>query len=105
MPIFYIGLVLLGIFYRQLQWLPGPGRLDSTLQPPAHISGLYVLDSLLTGNWNALRNAAAHLVLPAVTLGAYSTAVLLRMTRPRCWRCSVRTTCAPPVPRVSPSPR
>ena len=81
MPIFYIGLVLLGIFYRQLQWLPGPGRLDSTLQPPAHISGLYVLDSLLTGNWNALRNAAAHLVLPAVTLGAYSTAVLLRMTR------------------------
>lgn len=81
MPIFYVGLVLLGIFYRQLQWLPGPGRLDSTLQPPAHISGLFIVDSLLTGNWNTLRNAAAHLVLPAITLGAYSTAVLLRMTR------------------------
>ena len=34
MPIFYVGLVLLGIFYRQLRWLPGPGRLDSTLTPP-----------------------------------------------------------------------
>ncbi len=81
MPIFYVGLVLLGIFYRQLQWLPGPGRLDPTLQPPAHISGLYIVDSLLTGNWTTLRNASAHLVLPAITLGAYSTAVLLRMTR------------------------
>lgn len=81
MPIFYIGLVLLGIFYRQLQWLPGPGRLDSTLQAPDHITGLYIVDSLLTGNWRTLQNAAAHLVLPAITLGAYSTAVLLRMTR------------------------
>ena len=81
MPIFYVGLVLLGVFYRQLQWLPGPGRLDSTLQPPDHITGLFILDSLLTGNWSTLRNAAAHLALPAITLGAYSTAVLLRMTR------------------------
>ncbi|MBE2236269.1 MAG: ABC transporter permease [Caldilineaceae bacterium] len=81
MPIFYIGLVLLGVFYRQLQWLPGPGRLDSTLPPPLHLTGLYTVDALLTGNWMVLANAAAHLILPAITLGLFSTAVLLRMTR------------------------
>ena len=81
MPIFYVGLVLLGIFYRQLQWLPGPGRLDAVLQPPRHITGLFTVDALLTGNWPIFKNAVAHLVLPAITLGLYSTAVLLRMTR------------------------
>jgi peptide/nickel transport system permease protein len=81
MPIFYVGLVLLGIFYRQLQWFPGPGRLDATLAPPRHITGLYTVDSLLTGNWQTLRNALGHLILPAITLGFYSTASLLRMTR------------------------
>jgi len=81
MPIFYVGLVLLGIFYRQLQWLPGPGRLDSTIQPPTAITGLYTVDALLTGNWPVFANAVAHLILPAITLGLFSTAVLLRMTR------------------------
>lgn len=81
MPIFYVGLLLLGVFYRQLRWLPGPGRLDSTLQPPATLTGLYTVDALLTGNWPVLYSALAHLVLPAITLGLYSTAVLLRMTR------------------------
>ncbi|MCS6828004.1 MAG: ABC transporter permease [Caldilinea sp.] len=81
MPIFYVGLLLLGVFYRQLRWLPGPGRLDSTLQPPTTLTGLYTVDALLTGNWTVFTDALAHLVLPAVTLGLYSTAVLLRMTR------------------------
>lgn len=81
MPIFYVGLVLLGIFYRQLQWLPGPGRLDSTLQPPTQVTGLYTVDALLTGNLPVFANAVAHLILPAITLGLFSTAVLLRMTR------------------------
>jgi peptide/nickel transport system permease protein len=71
MPIFYVGLVLLGVFYRQLQWLPGPGRLDSTMQPPTHITGLYTVDALLTGNWPVFLNASAHLILPAITLGCF----------------------------------
>jgi peptide/nickel transport system permease protein len=81
MPIFYVGLVLLGIFYRQLRWLPGPGRLDSTLQPPPAFTGLFTIDAVIAGNWPLLGNALAHLILPAVTLGLYSTAALLRMTR------------------------
>ena len=58
-----------------------PGRLDSTLNPPADITGLFTVDSLLTGNWPVFQNSLAHLVLPAITLGAFSTAVLVRMTR------------------------
>ncbi|GIV75977.1 MAG: peptide ABC transporter permease [Litorilinea sp.] len=80
-PIFYLGLLLLGLFYRQLRWLPGPGRLDSTLPPPAHLTGMYTVDALLTGNWVAFQNSLQHLILPGITLGYYSTAVLLRMTR------------------------
>jgi peptide/nickel transport system permease protein len=80
-PIFYLGLLLISLFYRQLQWLPGPGRLDSTLNPPESITGLYTVDALLTGNWEVLQNSLYHLVLPAITLGYFSTAVLLRMTR------------------------
>ncbi len=81
MPVFYIGLLALGIFWRQLRWLPGPGRLDSAISAPPHISGLYTLDAALAGNWSLLTNAVGHLILPALVLGYFSAAVLLRMTR------------------------
>jgi peptide/nickel transport system permease protein len=80
-PIFYLGLLLLSLFYRQLRLLPGPGRLDSTMSPPEFITGMYTVDALLTGNWEVLGNSLYHLILPAITLGYFSTAVLLRMTR------------------------
>lgn len=81
MPIFYVGLLALGIFYRQLQWLPGQGRLDPTLSPPIEFSGLFVVDAIASGNWEVLQNALWHLILPALTLGYFSTALLLRITR------------------------
>jgi peptide/nickel transport system permease protein len=81
MPIFYVGLLALGLFYRQLRWVPGPGRLDSTIPPPTQITGMFTVDALLTGNWEVLQNSTMHLILPALTLGYFSTAVLLRMTR------------------------
>lgn len=81
MPIFYVGLLGLGLFYRQLRWLPGQGRLDSTMNPPDFITGLFTVDALLTRNWSVFQNASWHLVLPALTLGYFSTAVLLRITR------------------------
>jgi len=81
MPIFYVGLLGLGLFYRQLRWLPGQGRLDSTMNPPELITGMFTLDALLTGNWTVFQNATWHLILPALTLGYFSTAVLLRITR------------------------
>ncbi|HNP71424.1 MAG TPA: ABC transporter permease [Kouleothrix sp.] len=81
LPIFFVGLLVLALFYSRLRWLPGPGRLDAVLTPPPRVTGMYTIDSLLAGNWPLLKNSLQHLVLPAVTLGYFSTAVLLRMTR------------------------
>ena len=81
LPIFFLGLLMLALFYTKLRWLPGPGRLDPYLTPPPRVTGMYTVDSLLAGNMQALRSSLRHLVLPAITLGYFSTAVLLRMTR------------------------
>ncbi|HEX5692671.1 MAG TPA: ABC transporter permease, partial [Roseiflexaceae bacterium] len=81
LPIFFVGLLVLALFYSKLRWLPGPGRLDAVLKPPPRFTGMYTVDSLIAGNWPLFRNSLSHLVLPAVTLGYFSTAVLLRMTR------------------------
>lgn len=81
LPIFFLGLLGLAVFYTKLRWLPGPGRLDAVLTPPPHVTGLYTIDSLVAGNWPLFRNAVWHLILPAVTLGYFATAVVLRMTR------------------------
>jgi peptide/nickel transport system permease protein len=81
LPIFFLGLLMLALFYTKLRWLPGPGRLDPYLTPPRRVTGMYTVDSLLAGDTQALRSSLRHLVLPAITLGYFSTAVLLRMTR------------------------
>jgi peptide/nickel transport system permease protein len=81
LPIFFLGLLMLALFYTKLRWLPGPGRLDAYLTPPPRVTGMYTVDSLLAGDTRALSSSLRHLVLPASTLGYFSTAVLLRMTR------------------------
>ncbi len=81
LPIFWLGLLLIGLFYSNLGWLPSGGRIDDFTPPPQTITGLYVVDSLLTGNLAALRSSLLHLVLPAFTLGYFSTAVISRMIR------------------------
>jgi len=81
MPVFWLGLIVIGLFYYQLGWFPGGGRLDTFVSPPPARTGLFVVDSLLAGDFEALRSSLAHLVLPALTLGYFSTAVVARMTR------------------------
>src|SRR5262249_11987022 len=63
-PVFWLGLIALYVFYFRLGWLPGPGRLDVGMPEPGHVTGMYILDSLLTGNWSALVSSVRHLVLP-----------------------------------------
>jgi peptide/nickel transport system permease protein len=81
LPTFWLGLVLIGIFYYKLSWLPLGGRIDQFIHPPQSITGLYVIDSLLGGNFEALKSSLLHLVLPTFTLGYYSTAVISRIVR------------------------
>lgn len=82
MPVFWMGLVGLFLFYGKLNWTAGPGRIDvgyEDLVEPR--TGLLLLDSALAGEWDAFRSAAAHLVLPAAILGYLSLAYIARMTR------------------------
>jgi len=81
LPVFWLGLIVIGLFYYQLGWFPGGGRLDTFVSPPPTRTGLYVVDSILAGDVEALRSSLVHLVLPALTLGYFSTAVIARMTR------------------------
>lgn len=84
LPAFFLGLVLQVVFFRSLDLLPLSGRVDSDLRfshPIESITGLHLVDSLLTGNLVALADVSWHLVLPAVTLAAYPIGLIARMTR------------------------
>ncbi|NEP77084.1 MAG: ABC transporter permease [Okeania sp. SIO3B3] len=80
-PVFWLGLMLLLLFYRNLAWLPGSGRLDIATSPPVHVTGMYIVDSFLTGNWETLRQALAHIILPAFCLSYVYLAIITRIVR------------------------
>ncbi len=80
-PIFWLGLILIGFFYGRLGWLPGGARIDRFIPAPTTITGLFTLDSLLTGNAKAFWSSLQHLVLPGLALGYFSTAIIARMMR------------------------
>ncbi|MCS7221325.1 MAG: ABC transporter permease [Anaerolineae bacterium] len=80
-PVFWLALVVLFVFYSRLRWFPGPGRLDVGLPAPPQITGLLTIDALLAQDWTALRNAIGHLLLPAFVLGSYVTGLITRVTR------------------------
>ncbi|MCC6311225.1 MAG: ABC transporter permease, partial [Trueperaceae bacterium] len=84
LPAFWLGLLLQLVFVHVLGWFPSAGRVDAGLRfvaPITNVTGLNLLDTLLTGNLTAFRNALAHIVLPAVTLAAYPIGLVTRMTR------------------------
>lgn len=82
LPVFWLGLLLLYIFFLQLQWVPAPtGRLPIIATPPPTITGMYTLDALLQGQWGTFKAAFAALILPAVSLSLTAMAPLTRMTR------------------------
>jgi peptide/nickel transport system permease protein len=81
-PVFWLGLVALLVFYARLDWTPGPGRLDIAYQYTVpEVTGLVTVDAIIAGEWEAFRNGLAHLVLPAGILGYLSMAYIARMTR------------------------
>ncbi len=81
-PPFWLGLVLILVFFTWLGWAPAPfGRLDASIPVPPKVTGLLTIDSLLAGDFSAFTNAIAHLVLPAITLALPLAAYLSRIVR------------------------
>jgi peptide/nickel transport system permease protein len=81
MPVFWLALIALNVFYFHLHIAPGQGRLDTGLLPPPTITGLYTVDSILAGEFRTFANALAHLALPALVLATWSIGLLTRVTR------------------------
>ncbi len=82
LPTFFTGLLLVYVFYFQLGIAPPPlGRLSILHSAPASMTGFYLIDSLMTGNFGTFGAALAQLILPAVTLGLFALAPLARVTR------------------------
>ena len=81
LPVFWTGLILLYLFFTQFEITPGPGRLDLRSLPPAHITGLYTVDSLLAGDFGQTVDALRHLMLPSFVLGWAVMGIIARMVR------------------------
>lgn len=83
-PSFWLALLLQLLFFQKLQWLPVGGRLDSvfrlTHQVPV-VTGSYVLDGALAGDWLLAAMALKHLILPSLALSAYPIGLVTRMVR------------------------
>jgi peptide/nickel transport system permease protein len=81
MPIFWLGLVALLVFYAHLGWAPAPGRLSATLSAPPVVTGFLLVDSLLAGRLDVAADGLRHLALPALVLSTYNLGVLARLMR------------------------
>ncbi|OCL27560.1 peptide ABC transporter permease [Orenia metallireducens] len=80
MPIFWLGLMVIWLFSFKLGWFPPSARLSVGVELN-NITNFYVLDSILTGNWVALKDSLYHLVLPSFSLATIPMAIIARMTR------------------------
>ncbi len=80
MPIFWLGIMLMMIFGVYLRWFPIGGRI-SMMVSIKRITGFYMIDSIITGNMEALLSTLHHLVLPSIALGTIPMATIARVTR------------------------
>jgi peptide/nickel transport system permease protein len=82
LPVFWLALMGLLLFYAKLHWVSGPGRIDPLYDGLVDTrTGSLLVDSILAGEWDVFKNALSHIVLPAAILAFYSIAYLSRMTR------------------------
>ncbi|MFG2011883.1 ABC transporter permease [Micromonospora sp. NPDC048868] len=79
-PVFFLAYVLKAIFAENLGWFPASGRQDPTLGA-TRITNFFVLDGIMTREWDAAADALWHLVLPAVALASIPLAIIVRITR------------------------
>ncbi len=79
-PVFFLAFILKYIFAVQLGWLPSEGRQDPRIDA-THYTGFYVLDGIITGEWDAAWDAFLHLILPGLALASIPLAIIVRITR------------------------
>lgn len=80
-PVFLLALAGLAIFYGELGWVAGPGRLGFRTDAPPSITGWFTLDALIAGDMDTFREAFSHIVLPSIVLGAFISGTISRVTR------------------------
>lgn len=80
-PVFWLGLLALYVFFFRLHWLPGPGQLDVGMSKPPHHTGLISVDAIIDGDWAVLGSFLRHVILPACVLGSYAMGIIARMLR------------------------
>lgn len=83
-PAFILAMMLQIVFYGQLNWFPIQGRIDSNIlldDPFARVTGLFLIDTLIAGEWSAFKSAVSHLILPTLTLSIVTLATVTRITR------------------------
>ncbi|HXX72838.1 MAG TPA: ABC transporter permease [Candidatus Acidoferrales bacterium] len=80
-PPFFVALMLILVFGYMLGWLPTEGQLSMFLIPPTRITGMVIVDSLLTGNWPDFVDAVQHIILPATSLSLLYFGIITRVTR------------------------
>jgi peptide/nickel transport system permease protein len=81
-PIFWLALISLVVFYAQLRWVAFPGRIDIVFEYTfTPITGFYLIDSAWQGQWDVFHDVFRHIILPASLLGYFSLAYISRMTR------------------------
>lgn len=82
LPTFFTGILLIYVFYYLMGIAPSPlGRLDFIYFEPDHVTGFYLIDAALMGDWETWGGAAKQLILPAGTLALFTLAPVARMTR------------------------
>lgn len=81
LPLFWVALLAQFIFYGKLHVLPFGGRLSTSLLPPAHFTGSFIIDALLAGDWLLFKDALVHLILPATVMALPEIAVTSRLMR------------------------
>jgi peptide/nickel transport system permease protein len=79
-PIFFLAIILKYVFSVKLGWLPSVGRQDPLIAAE-HPTNFYILDAIITLNWEAFVDAVKHLILPAIALGTIPLAIIARITR------------------------
>jgi peptide/nickel transport system permease protein len=80
-PTFWLAFIALALFYGGLEIAPSPGRLAPGAIPPEHVTGLFLVDSLLARDFETFGAALAHLILPAAVLAASTVGLITRTTR------------------------